>query len=194
MVKSFIIVLFLGCFGYSIWIFLQRDTRSLRENIEKAPSHLKPRVIMDDFHLRRYERQLQHSSVTAAYGAFLAPNKVELSGSVEAWKLNNGKRQIVRAHKAIAYFQSDSLEELMRQAELERAKMTGFVEIDYSDHLLQTEEAEYTARDEKIAGTEFVRVDGPSRWFTGKDGFRLFVKEEILDVFGKVRGMLKPDD
>ncbi|MFK7823894.1 MAG: LPS export ABC transporter periplasmic protein LptC [Oligoflexales bacterium] len=194
MVKTFIIVLFLGCFGFSIWIFLERDTSSLRENIEKAPSHLKPRVIMDDFHLRRYEGQLQHSSLTAAHGAFLAPNKVELSGSIEGWKLSNEKKQVVRAYEATAYFQSDNLEELMKQAELERATLSGFVEIDYSDHLLQTEEAEYTTRDEKIAGTQFVRVDGPNRWFTGKEGFRLFLKEEVLDVYGKVRGMHKPND
>ncbi|NRA43691.1 MAG: hypothetical protein HRU09_01915 [Oligoflexales bacterium] len=194
MVKSLIIVLFLSCFGFSIWIFLERDTRSLRENIEKAPSHLKPRVIMEDFHLRRYEKHTQYHSMTAAHGAFLAPNQVELSGSVEGWRLSNGKKQTVRTHKAVAFFNSDSLAELMKRAELERTRLTGFVEIDYSDHLLQTEEAEYTARDEKIAGTQFVRVDGPNRWFTGKEGFRLFVKEEILDVFGKVRGMLKPDD
>ena len=194
MLKSLIIVLFLGCFGFSIWIFLERDTRSLRENIEKAPSHLKPRVILEDFHLRRYEQHRQYSSITAARGAFLAPNKVELYGSVEGWKLNQGKKQIIRTYKATAFFQSESLAELMKQADLERARFSGFVEIDYSDHLLQTDEAEYTARDEKIAGTKFVRVDGPGRWFTGKEGFRLFVKEEVLDVFGKVRGMLEPDD
>lgn len=194
MFKTFIIVVFLGCFGISIWIFLQRDTSTLRENIERAPSHLKPRVILEDFHLRRYKAHEQTSSMTAAFGAFKAPNIVELSGSVQGWRISKGKKQIVRTHKSVARFKSENLVELMKQAELERVSMTGFVELEYSDHLLQTEEAEYTARDEKIAGTQFVRVDGPNRWFTGKEGFRLFVKEEVLDVFGKVRGMLKPNE
>ena len=193
MLRAIIIFSFLISFIYSLWLFSSRNTKSLRENIETAPSHTKPRLVLEDFVIKKYKNDFQDSHMEALSGAFWAPNKVEMKGGIQAWKIKDGEKQVINSHEMHAFLKSDNLIDILERSDLDTAKFLGFVEIAYSQHVLQTEEASYIADEEKIFSSRSVQIHGPKRMFTGKEGFRLYLREEMLDVYGKVRGWVYPD-
>lgn len=192
--KSMIIVGFLVCLMVALWLFFSRETTSLRENMENAPSHKKPRVILEEFIIRRYEGETQLSQMKADYGDFRAPNVVELKSGLSGWQLNHGKKQTMKAERGVAWFDASSLSELLEgNKRVDHAFLRDRVQIRFQEHLLVTEEAQYITKESLITGQMPVRVTGPGRWFTGKDGFRYDLNDETFNVYGKVRGMVRPD-
>lgn len=192
--KHLIIGTFLFSLVLALWFFFARSTKSLRENMENAPSHSKPRVVLEEFTLRRYNKGSQESELHALYADFRAPNKVELQEEIGGWQEKGSSKQTFTAGKVIAFFDSDTLTSLMENAELDTAIMRKFVRISYLDHKLLTDEAHYSRAADKITSDQPVSIEGPNRWFTGQDGFRLFLEDEVLDVYGRVRGMVRPNE
>ena len=182
------------CLTLALWLFFSRETKSLRENMEKAPSHKKPRVILEDFVLRRYQGSEQIHQLKADYGDFRAPNVVTLKGGLGAWQQSFNGMQHLRCERGTAWFDASSLSELLTgDKEVDHAFLREHVRLTFQDHILITEEAQYTTRQNLITGQRSVRVTGPGRWFTGRNGFRYDVNDGSFNVYGKVRGMVKPD-
>ena len=192
MLKAIVIFSFLACLLLSLGLFLSRDTKSLRENIEQAPSHRKPRVVIEEFVLKRYHSGSMELKLVSNLGVFIAPNLVEFSENVEGLRKSHQKWQSIKSQVAFARFNSENLIGVVEEADLSSVVLKGSVEIEHADHVLRTEAAEYSKAQDKIFGDRFVRVEGPSRWFTGENGFRLFLESELLDVFGKIKGRVNP--
>ena len=189
-----IIIGFLVCLMMALWLFFSRETTSLRENMENAPSHKKPRVILENFITRRYKGETQLSQMRADYGDFRAPNVVEIKSGLSGWQLSQGRVQTMKAGRGVAWFDASSLSELLEGNKgVDHAFLRERVQIGFQEHLLITEEAQYVTKESLITGQMPVRVTGPGRWFTGKDGFRYDLKDETFNVYGKVRGMVRPD-
>ena len=77
--------------------------------------------------------------------------------------------------------------------ELERAELTGFVEVKIKDHLLTTDYAEYINEDKIVRSSHPVRVEGPGRVFVGDSGFVYNLATQILNMAGKVKGEARVD-
>ena len=194
MLRAVIIFSFLISFSVSLFLFFSRSTSTLRENIENAPTHTMPRLILEDFVIKKYQKSKQIAEVQSLLGEFWAPNKVIFKGDIRAWKLKGDEKQELISNKMIAFFNSKNLIELIDRSDLDTAKLTGFVEITYNEYQLKTEEVEYRDQEQKLFSTYPVQIKGNKKFFTGNNGFRLYLKEEMLDVYGKVRGWVVPQD
>jgi hypothetical protein len=170
---------------------LSREKHSLREYLGKA-SVKEPRAVLEDFTLFRYERDVLKAKLTARLGHFYEPNVVELDGEIRGERINaQGERETVGAESATAYFKAASLTKMLDQSqptELDRAELTGFVEVGLKDHLLTTDYAEYINHDKLVRSLRPVRVEGPGRVFTGDDGFTYSLLTQVLDMQGQVKG------
>lgn len=190
--KHLIIGSFLLCLGLAVWQFIARDTRTLRENIEQAPSHKRPRIILEQFHLRQYLGKQQVSDLQAIYADFSAPNKANVSGDISGWQLRDNERESLRAQSLVAYFDSRNLTDLIDAGQLRSASLRGFVAFSFRGHTLYTDEANYDPVSKRISGEDPVRVVGPKRWMQGENGFMVKMDEQSLEMFGQVKGVFYP--
>src|SRR5262249_53239600 len=132
----------------------------------------------------------------ARLGHFYEPNIAELDGEVHGERLTpEGDRESVSAESATGYFKTTSLMKMMDQtAELDRAELTGFVEVGVKDHLLTTDYAEYLNTERLVRSLRPVRVEGPGRVFMGDEGFTYSLESQVLTIPGPVRGDVTIDE
>ena len=194
--KKLTILGFIVSMGIAIYVFMTRDTTSLRKNLDKA-SAKEPRAVLEDFTVYRYEGNVLKSKLTARLGHFYEPNVVELDGEIRGERLTNeGDKETVGAESATAYFKATSLTKMLDQnqpTELDRAELTGFVEVGVKEHLLTTDYAEYINSEKLVRSLRPVRVEGPGRVFTGEDGFTYDLLTQVLDMQGQVKGDIELD-
>ena len=194
--KKLVIIGFAISMFLAVYVFATRDTTSLKRNLDKA-SAKEPRAVLEDFTIFRYEDNILKSKLTARLGHFYEPNVVELDGEIRGERLTpEGDRETVGAESATAYFRATSLSKMMDQnqpTELDRAELTGFVEVGVKDHLLTTDYAEYINSEKLVRSLRPVRVEGPGRVFTGEDGFTYNLLTQVLDMQGQVKGDITVD-
>lgn len=159
--------------------------------MERDPLHFGPRIVLEGFHARKYEYGKQTSDAYGAKGKFFAPNKVKISSGFKGWRLKNDRKSHYSAEFAEIFFTSQSLNQLMEQAQVDYMTLKKFVTIGTEEYIIHTDQAQFLEKPKLILGHQPVRVTGPQRWFTGQKGFRLNLKDESLNVYGHVRGMVK---
>lgn len=185
--KKLIIVAFLASLGLALWIYLSRETKSLRENLSKR-SQREPRLVLEDFTFYRYAGEALTGRLSARLGHFYEPNVVELDGEIKGERLTTDGKETVSAESATAYFKANTLTKMMEQTDLDRAELTGFVEVGVKEHTLSTDYAEYLAGEDLVRSLRPVRVQGLNRVFTGDEGFTYALTSETLQMFGRVKG------
>jgi LPS export ABC transporter protein LptC len=190
--KKLVIVGFLACSLLAAWVFWNREVKSLRETLNKDVRE--PRVVLEDFVAIRYEGGTQVGRLTARLGHFFDPNVMELDGEVKAVRLRADGNETLSTESATAYFRAASVTAMMDQkTELDRAELTGFVEVGMRDHLLSTDYAEYRQKDQTVRSSRPVRVEGPARVFSGEEGFTYDVAKQALSMPGPIKGVIAVD-
>lgn len=183
-------------FLVSAWTFFSREQRVLRETINSAQNEY--RIKLEDFAITNYEDGEITEKISAKLGFFVEPNLVELNGDVQGERVSelkskNGgssRKEVIRSDHASVYLRATSLNMLLSQsAEVDRAELTGFVQVAFNDHLLTTDYAEYLQNQKVIQSPRKVKVLGPNRSFEGDEGFVYSLEQEILEIKGMVRGV-----
>ncbi len=187
-----IIAVFSLCFVLSIWVFLNREEKPIKEKIKKSLT--RQSLVVDEFTSYRFNDAELVGSVSAKMGQFVEPNSLELKGDFRAQRLINGKYESLRSERATAFFDTDSLGKMMSGTDLVRSELKEKVVVDYKRHILKTDYAEYFANRDTIVSERPVRIDGPKRWMTGDQGFQIDLTNENLEVFGLIKGVFTPDD
>ncbi|MBM4251045.1 MAG: hypothetical protein FJ146_03665 [Deltaproteobacteria bacterium] len=189
--KKLVILGFLLSFAFAIYVFMTRETSSIKERINRVSSK-EPRVVLEEFIAYRYDGDQLKAKITAHLGEFFEPNVVVLEGEVNGRRIKS-KDDIeeIRAESATAYFKPSSLTKMLDPSqanELERAELSGFVEVMLQEHQIITDYAEFIGRDKSVRSSRPVRVEGPGRTFIGESGFVYQLVSQILSMPGKVKG------
>jgi hypothetical protein len=194
--KKLVIIGFVLSLVLAVYIFATHETRSLKESINKASAR-EPRAVLEDFVAYRYEGDTLKARLNAHLAEFFEPNVVVLEGEVSGERrTEGGEREEIGAESASAYFKPSSLTKMLdptQANELERAELTGFVEVKIRDQLLTTDYAEYINEDKIVRSSHPVRVEGPGRVFVGDSGFVYNLATQILNMAGKVKGEVSVD-
>ena len=190
--KKLVIIAFLTCIGFASYAFFTRDTQRLSDSINTKGSAKEPRAVLEDFVLYRYEHDVLKSRLSARLGHFYEPNVVELDGEIHGDRLTDtGEKESLGAESATAYFKAATLSKMLDQStELDRAELTGFVEVGVKEHILTTDYAEYLNSEKLVRSGRPVRVEGPGRVFMGDAGFTYSLEDEVLKMQGPIKGMV----
>lgn len=191
--KISVIMVFLACFVVALLLFFSKNQVSLRENMESTMEGAGPRLLVKGFIVRKYRMSSAEARFDAGLAVFKAPNMVHLTNRIKGWQDMTGQRRVASANHAVAYFETANLIEMLERAKLNKVDMGGGVLLGFSGHKVTTQNAEYFVGKNLVRGDALVKVLGPKRWFTGQNGFRLSLKEEKLDVYGKIRGSVASD-
>lgn len=191
--RKIVILLFLASFGLAMFVYMSHERRSLRENLAKKTQR-EPRLVLEDFSYNRYQGEALTGRLVARLGHFYEPNVVELDGEIKGERIVRDGRETIAAESATAYFKASTLSKMMAETELDRAELTGFVEVGVRDHLMTTDYAEYLNAQEMVRSLRPVRVEGPGRVFSGEEGFTYALANEMLEMFGLVKGAYQPHE
>ena len=190
--KKLVIAGFLVSMALALYVFLTRDHRRVSDALKHAPAK-EPRIVLEDFVGYRYASGKLTSTVSARFGRFFEPNLAELDGDIHGERTTSaGELQSVNAESATGYFRTTSLLKMAEQrSDLERAELTGFVEVGLKDHLLTTDYAEFVGASQEIRSLRPVRVEGPGRVFFGEEGFTYRLAAQMLEMPGLVKGDMR---
>jgi len=177
---------------YAYWIYINRDEKTLRENLESSDS-ARPRIELENFTIYRYQGSRLESKILARMGQFVEPNSAEFFGDFQAYKYFENDTQSVRSESALGIFDTESLGGILGGAELSQIELTNDVRLYYSAYSLFTDTATYLSDENVIFGEKPVQIVGSNRWFRGKNGFRLDLNSELVNLYGKVVGESKID-
>ncbi|MEZ4742852.1 MAG: LPS export ABC transporter periplasmic protein LptC [Bdellovibrionota bacterium] len=184
-------ILFILTVSYAYWIYINRDDKSLVESLNSI-ENLDSRIEIEDFVIYRYDRSRLSSMVKAKTGQFIEPNSVELFGEFRAYRyFPDGTQESIRSENAIGIFNTYTLVGLLNGAELNSAELEQDVRLKTTQYTLLTESAEYLANVNLVLGDKPVQVVGNDRWFRSKNGFRLDLENETIELYGKVNGESK---
>jgi hypothetical protein len=189
--KKLVILGFLLSFVFAVYVFMTRETSSIKDRINRV-SAKEPRAVLEEFVAYRYDGDHLKAKITAHLGEFFEPNVVVLEGEVKSTKFKaEDDIEELRAESATAYFKPSSLTKMLDPGqvnELERAELSGFVEVAIQDHLIITDYAEFIGKEKAVRSSHPVRVEGPGRTFIGESGFLYNLVSQILSMPGKVKG------
>jgi LPS export ABC transporter protein LptC len=190
MAKLFLSIVFVSTFLFSLKLYFDRDKKTLRESFEEVKT-AKPSVILEGFTFYKFVKTKLDSQIEAKLGQFVEPNTAEFFGDFKIKKFKEGRTEVVSSETAIALFKAEGLAQMLGDTELEKIILQEFVKIDLKDNTLTTDYAEYIEKTKEITSSSMVRVDGLNRWFTGKEGFKVDLEKESVDIFGSVYGELR---
>jgi len=191
--KVAIVVGFFLCIGLAGYAFVNRKATSPRDLAEGAPTVV-PRMMIQGLTAKRYDGNRLDAELTAAVGELFEPNLVKLHGNVRAFRYRGPQKQAVVAERVYALMNAKSFAEMFGGPDLVRAELHDKVRASFSDAMLVTSFAEYTAADELLSSTREVRWESRNRWFTGDQGFRYDLSSENIEIFGAIKGAVKPGD
>jgi hypothetical protein len=192
--KKLTIVAFLICLGIAVYVFLTKESKSLRDNIQIGGSR-EAQVVLEDFVAYKYEGSRLDAKLSGKLANFYEPNLVEIDGDIRGERATEDGKEFFSAETASAYFKSGSLTGLMdKNIELDRAEISGFVEVGLKNYLLTTDYAELLNDRQMIRSNRPVRVEGEKRLFAGEEGFTYDLNKESLYMPGRVKGVVQLDD
>lgn len=192
--KKLTISSFLVCLVIAVYVFLTKESKSLRENIEFGTTR-EAQLILEDFVAYKYVGARLDAKLSGKAANFYEPNLVEIDGDIRGERATVEGKEWFSAETASAYFKAGSLTGLMQQnIELDRAEISGFVEVGVRDHLLTTDYAELLGDRQIIRSNRPVRVEGEKRVFAGEEGFTYELTTESLYMPGRVKGVVQLDE
>jgi hypothetical protein len=190
--KRLVIVGFLLCLGIAVYVFVGRDTASLRRNLDVSNKR-DARIVLEEFTYFRYSGGDLQAEFGAKLGQFFEPNVVELDGEIKGERYAEDGTETFGAETGTIFFKANSLNQMMEGSQLVKAEMNGFIEVGMKEHLLSTDYAVYMADGNYLRSNRPVRVDGENRVFTSDDGFIYKITQETLQLKGLVKGVFTPD-
>ena len=189
--KPAVITLTLLLFAVALVVLFTRDEDPLSERLQRNPTRY-PRIVLEDFTMFQSKNSELRATVTGRLSNIYDPNIVEISGDVRGTRiLSKGREEAVSGETATAWFDTPSLTALLGTPKLTRAEMRGFVEISAQQHIITADHVEFDAVANRVFTTVPVRVEGPSREFTGESGFNYDVATEKVEFPGKVHGIFR---
>ena len=187
--KNIIVALFLASCGLALVVLFTRSARPrLTEDPEAAKS---PRVSLEEFTLYKYRNHKVETTLSGKLAHFLDPNILELYGSLRGLRHNTEKREYLSAESAIVYFSSNGISQLMENAEIIEAELEDNVNLGIKYNRLLTEFAEYLPNEKLLQSELPVVLKGPTGEFEGQNGFRYFMDDENIRIFGPIKGTLQ---
>jgi hypothetical protein len=170
---------------------MNKESKSLRDNIELGGAKV-AQVILEDFVAYKYDGARLDAKLTGKLANFYEPNLVEIDGDINGERATSEGREFFTAETASAFFKAGSLTGLMeKRLELDRAEISGFVEVGLKNHILTTDFAEILNDRQIIRSNRPVKVEGEGRMFAGEDGFTYDLKQASLYMPGKVKGAVE---
>ena len=193
--KKIINICFILTFGYAVYIFVSRDSRTLRENMEEV-DHLndRPKLLIDHYISTRYAGNQPISKTKGQTAHFEEPNKLHMQGDVEGLKYKQPHNQIVRAEQAIASFEAKSIQQVLDGAETKNIILKNYVRLIQGSDTIFSDLAIYDVKSDLVTSEAAVRVVGEKRWFTGANGFKYDVKTSNVEVMGPIEGVIDPNE
>ncbi len=185
--KNILTIAFVSVFFYSLWVYFTREEKSLRDNLLEKGSE-SPKLAMENLFVQRYQNGFLDARLQANKARFIEPNQIEISGTVRLDRMRGDKMERIAADHAIATFQSSDGKGVMSNGELISAVLRDNVRVDFTDYRLLTDFAEYFADQDAVISDHEVLVRGEKKWFRGKDGFRVGLTDETIELFGEVNG------
>ena len=174
------------CLGAG-WLFYARPVTTLQEKLkEQTTSH--PLVILEDFIIFKQEQARVMAQSSGDYGAFYAPDRIEVHGHVNAWRVRAGHTEMLAAQQAHAWLLSMPSISSPVPAQLDRIELEKQVLLSLGSYQVLTEQAVYTTKTQQITGALPVKIAGKGHWITGNRGFSADLQTEEVHVFGHVEG------
>lgn len=182
------------CLGLAMFVFLTKESKSLRDNIDLGGAK-EAQVILEDFVVYKYDGARLDAKLSGKLANFYEPNLVEIDGDIKGERATIGDREFFSAETASAYFKAGSLSGLMEKSlELDRAEISGFVEVGLKNHILTTDFAEFLNDRQTIRSNRPVKVEGEGKMFAGEDGFTYDLEQSSLYMPGKVKGAVEIEE
>lgn len=172
----------------SAWVFFNREERSLREQINSSE---RPRIILEDFVVYRYEKSRVSSTLSGRIGHFIEPNIMEIYGDIRGTRYNKGEREYLRAESSSTIFQARGIVDLMKSAQIVKSELENDVQFGFNGMILNTQFAEFLNSSQIIRSDVPVFVSSVQGKMTGKRGFNYNITEELIDLYGPIQGYLQ---
>lgn len=188
--KNLVVVGFLVCCGLAIYVLVTRgEPDGLSESIHENPE---PRISLEDFTLYKYKGHKADATVSGKLALFMDPNMLEVYGSVRGLRHNSEKREFMSAESATIFFETSGLAELMvKEAKVAKAEIEDNVNIGVKYNRLKTEFAELLPEKGILQSELPVSLKGPTGDFRGEKGFRYFLNDEKVKIFGPINGVMQ---
>jgi len=190
--KNIIIVLFLILTGLSAVIFIMRDDRSLREQVQKQTKGL-ALVTLEGFTVYKYNRHAVTATLSGKVAQFNEPNDLELYGNISFLRNSGKKREYALCEAARVEFKAKGVTGLMKDGTIVKSELENNVRIGSMGNILLTEYAEYLDKNQLLHSDQPVRLEGNKGTFAGTRGFTYELKNETLTIAGPIEGTLQSD-
>jgi hypothetical protein len=175
----------------SAYVYLNRDLPNSQQSTDQAKnSQKRPKILIQDFEILRYDAHHLVMRLTADKGSFEQDDQVFLENEVKLSRIDweSGESQNLFSDRGVVVLKAKPFTEMVKGAEVELAKLEQNVRVVMKKHTLFTEKATYDPNGDVVFGELPVRVVGPHRVFDGARGFRYNFQTELLEVFGRVTG------
>ncbi|MEY4631538.1 MAG: hypothetical protein RIQ81_1658 [Pseudomonadota bacterium] len=176
----------------STLLFVNREQGKKKHSPGGDSMAREARVSFEDFVASRYHEGVETTRVEARSGYLLEPNMLELFGDVRARTVRGKGRKMkvqeVRCETATAYFDTNSLAQMMTSSRVDRVDLKGFVQVKSAGMVLDTDQALYEYGTGLLHSNSRVSVAGPAFHFRGEGGFTLDTAKENLNVSGPIKG------
>ncbi|NRA65784.1 MAG: LPS export ABC transporter periplasmic protein LptC [Pseudobacteriovorax sp.] len=187
--KNIVSLIFVVLVCFSSYIFLQRDSSSLKDQVGKGEKD--PRVVLENFTIYRYEGHTVLSTLTGKLAHFLEPNRLEMYGDIRGLRYDTENREYFSSESATVRFLSNGVMQLIDGSDLERAEVENNVIFGSKRSVIKTNYALYLAKDEALQSDVPVTFLSPSSVLYGKNGFEYDLVSEELSITGPMKGTLQ---
>lgn len=175
----------------AVWIYYKKDQTTPIAMTEQAKE---PRLLLQNFSFYRYQDQKIDGHLEAESGALLPTNVIEIRGNIVGMRVRNGQEDRARAQSALVYLSDGNLSPDVAAAEVEVVHLKDSVTVNVGRDLLRTEYAKYEASSNVISSDKPVHVDGQGYRVTGADGFDYSIDRHVLQVLGKIVGVVDSNE
>ncbi len=184
--KKTVITIFLAVFSYALFYALNTDLLNLNSSI--AQELETPRLQLENFSIRKFEKQKKRSTINGAIGYFLDPNILKITGGMKYDSYDSNQKNTVVSNTITAYFDSNSISDLAENGTLLRTVFEGNVQFIADGRKIQTEYAEYLSRDNLITSLNPVKFIAGKSVVSGSNGFKYSIDKKVLNLFGLTTG------
>jgi hypothetical protein len=187
--KRTVMISFCLLLGYALWLFLKRDTRSLRTILQQN-AEPRSRILMYNFNAYEFKHTELVGQVSGKQGFFVAPNLWELKGDVFWFQKKPPYSRSILCDHTIAEFHSKDLLNTLTSPELSSVVWRGHVRGRQNNRYVETEFMKFHAQTQSLVGDKpiYVREDGSD--ISAEQGFYFDLNSNIIELFGKTHGKI----
>lgn len=187
--KGLVIVGFLLSCALSVYYFQSIQNRNLKEKLAKAQNE--PRVWFDAMQMFQYEKTEVKGYFSAGQAHFVEPNKVELYGRIQGYKLGKGGRELLSAETGEILLGQNGITQLMNGATVEKVQLENDVHVESAQIKLETPFAEYAKKTDKLSSNMPTKASGPNYVLESKNGFAYEIKSQNMQLLGPTKGIMQ---